>query len=60
MGKRLSTRRVERISLAVAGTAGALYLFYLIRSIEEAEYGVLDAQLTRKKADELSAAGSPT
>lgn len=49
-----------RISLAVAGTAGALYLFYLIRSIEGAEYGVLDAELTRKKADELSAAGSPT
>jgi predicted PurR-regulated permease PerM len=30
-----STRRVVRISLAVAGTAGALYLLYLIRSVLE-------------------------
>ncbi|MGZ4250467.1 MAG: AI-2E family transporter [Solirubrobacteraceae bacterium] len=35
MGNGPSTRRVVRISLAVAGTAGALYLLYLIRSVLE-------------------------
>ena len=35
MGNGPSTRKVVRISLAVAGTAGALYLLYLIRSVLE-------------------------
>ena len=35
MGNGPSTRRVVRISSAVAGTAGALDLLYLIRSVLE-------------------------
>jgi predicted PurR-regulated permease PerM len=35
MGTGPSTRKVVRITLAVAGTAGALYLLYLIRAVLE-------------------------